>query len=165
MARAGRPRKSDPGFNNVPYLIERFDNEEVKRILSDIGLNVSDGYSRSALIWATFYRNNGLLTWLINNQADINQQDRDGYSALHFAAQEKNEEAAKLLLAAGAMIDIVDVHGNTPLWTAVFSARGDTRLIKLYVQAGANLNRVNNYQKTPIELAKTIANIDLEVLR
>ncbi|WP_208130734.1 ankyrin repeat domain-containing protein [Hymenobacter sp. KCTC 23674] len=149
----------------MPFLIEKQDNEEVKRILAETGIDAGDGYSTSALLWAAIYTNNTLLAWLIDNRADINHQDRDGYTALHCAAERKNELGAKLLLEAGAQIDIADIHGNTPLWTAVFNAKGDMRLVQLYVQAGANLDNLNKYQRTPRQLAETIAGIDLETLR
>ena len=165
MARAGRPSKSDPRLDGVPFLIEKQDNEEVKRILTETGIDAGDSYLRTALLWAAFYDNSNLLNWLIDNQADVNRQDRNGYSALHFAAQEKRVEVAKLLLEAGAQIDVLDIHGNTPLWTAVFSAKGDMRLVQLYVQSGANLDSLNKYQRAPRQLAETIAGVDLETLR
>jgi ankyrin repeat protein len=165
MARAGRPTKSDPRFDRVPFLIEKQENEEVKKILSETGIDAGDSYIRSALVWAAFYNNTNLLVWLLDNQADVNHQDRNGYSALHFAAQEKNEVVVKILLEAGAQIDIMDIYGNTPLWTAIFSAKGNNKLVKLCIQAGANLDSLNNYQRTTRQLAETIAGLDLETLR
>lgn len=164
MARAGRPSKSDSRFDDVPFLIEKQNNEQVKRILAETGINAGDGYLRSALVWAAFYNNTELLVWLIDNKADVNHQDRNGYSALHFAGQEKNEAAAEMLLDAGADPNVTDSHGNNPLWTAVFNAKGDLRIVKLYVQKGANLDSLNRYQKTPKELAKTVAGLDLDTL-
>ena len=161
MAKSGRPNKSDPRVDSITYDIEKGDNEKVKQLLSEVGIDACDGYLRTALIWATFYDNIALLSWLIDNGADINHQDRNGYSALHFAGQEKRFDCAKLLVDKGASLDLPNIHGNVSLWTAIFNSCGDTRLVKLYVKHGANLDHVNKHQKTPRQIAETIAGFDL----
>jgi ankyrin repeat protein len=155
MARAGRPNKTDPRFDDVDWLIRQHDNEGVKKILSETGIEATDSYLRTTLILAALHKNVDLLRWLIENGANVNHQDRNGYSALHFAAQEKTQEAAKLLLDNGASLELADIHGNTPIWTAIFSAKGELELVKLYVQRGANLDVLNKYQNTPRQLAET----------
>jgi ankyrin repeat protein len=145
MARAGRPTKTDPRFDDVDWLIREHDNEGVKKILSETGIEATDSYLRTALMLATLRKNEDLLSWLIEQGANVNHQDRNGDSALHFAGQEKNEEAAKLLLKASANLDVVDIYGNAPLWRAVFNAKSDLRVVKLYVQGGANLDDLANY--------------------
>lgn len=161
MARPGRPNKSDPRVDEITSDIEKGDNEKVKRLLSEVGIDAHDGYLRTALIWATFYDNIALVKWLINNGANVNHQDRNGYSALHFAGQEKRFDCAKLLIDKGANPELADLHGNTSLWTAIFNSQGDSRLVKLYIQHGANLDHVNKHQRTPRQLAETIGGFDL----
>jgi ankyrin repeat protein len=117
----------------------------VKKILSETGIEATDSYLRTALILATLHKNEDLLSWLIEQGANINHQDRNGDSALHFAGQEKNEEAAKLLLDVGADLNVVDVYGNAPLWRAVFNAKDDMRIVKLYVEAGDNIDSLDKY--------------------
>jgi uncharacterized protein len=169
MARAGRPHKSDPRVEGITYDIELGNNENVKKLLTAVGIDALDAYLRTALIWATFYNNISLLIWLIENGADTNHQDKDGYTGLHFAGQEKCFECAKLLIDKGANLELADRHGNTPLWTAIFNSRvnsrGDTRLVKLYVQNGANLDHTNKYQRTPRQMAETIGGFDLTSIK
>jgi len=95
MAKAGKPRKSDPKVDNMVLDIEKNCNEKVEKLLNEIGIDAFDSYSRTALIWASFYNNIELLNWLIENHADLNHKDRNGYSALHFAGQEKHESLFK----------------------------------------------------------------------
>lgn len=156
MARAGRPNKTDPKFDEVYWLIRQHDNEGVKKILSETGLEAGDSYLRTALILATLHKNTDLLSWLIVQGANVNHQDRNGASALHFAGQEKNEEAARLLLKAGADLNMVDVYGNAPLWRAVFNAKDDLEVVKLYVQGGANLDGLAKYPESFRKIVEAI---------
>jgi ankyrin repeat protein len=89
---------------------------------------------------------------------DINAVDREGWTALHFAAQGNNVVLAKILLENGAGVDIQENHGNSPLFKAVFSCRGDGSMIKLLLSYGADKKLKNNYDVSPLDLANTIAN-------
>ena len=51
---------------------------------------------------------------------------------------------------------MLDTHGNNPLWTAVFNARGEYRIIDLIVNAKGDFNSENQYGKTPLSFAKQI---------
>ncbi|UOG73127.1 ankyrin repeat domain-containing protein [Hymenobacter tibetensis] len=157
MARAGRPHKSDPRVDDVLYSIKKDDASGVKQLLSEIGIDACDGYLRTALLWATFYGNTPILEWLIDNGANSNHQDRNGYCALHFAGQEKQFECAELLLTKGANLELPDIHGNTPIWTALFNAKDDHRLVNLYLQKGANLDHLNKYGKTPRQVFERVS--------
>ncbi|OGX84072.1 ankyrin repeat domain-containing protein [Hymenobacter coccineus] len=156
MARAGRPNKTDPRFDDVNWLIRQHDNEGVKKILAETGIEATDGYLRTALILATLHKNEDLLGWLIKQGANANHQDRNGDSALYFAGQEKNEDAARMPLKAGADVNVLDVYGNAPLWRAVFNAKDELRIVKLYVQEGASLSSLDKY---PEPFRKVIGSI------
>ncbi|MGB4776012.1 MAG: ankyrin repeat domain-containing protein [Daejeonella sp.] len=165
MARPGRPNNpSDPRVDNISFDIEKHDNEKVKQLLAIAGIDAYDRYLRTALIWAACYNNTDLLNWLIANSANTNHQDISGFSALHFAGQNKNEEVAKILIEYGADLELRDIHGNTPIFTAIFNSKYDFRLVKLYVKHGASLDNLNKYQKTPRQLAEIIAGFDLNSL-
>jgi hypothetical protein len=55
---------------------------------------------------------------------EIRLDDRQGFTALHFAAQQSQTEAVRVLLEAGAPLHPRDRFGNTPLWRAVFNSGG-----------------------------------------
>jgi uncharacterized protein len=76
-----------------------------------------------------------------------------GLTALLFAAQQSQTEAVRALLAAGASVDPQDRFGNTPLWRAVFNARGDATTVGLLLRAGADPDIVNEAGATPRDLA------------
>jgi ankyrin repeat protein len=99
--------------------------------------------------------------YLIRGGADVNLQDKNGYTPLHFAAQEQEVEIARLLLDHGASINAQDRHGNTPLSTAVFNYSGDGSVIQLLRERGADPFAENNHGISPVGLARSIANYDV----
>lgn len=93
---------------------------------------------------------------------DINEQDEEnGFTALHYCAQNQYVDIAKVLIDAGANVDVKDVHGNTPLFKAVFYSKGKTEMIKLLLEAGANPDEKNKSDVSPKELAESIGNFDV----
>lgn len=92
---------------------------------------------------------------------DPSLSDRDGYTPLHFAAQEGRLEVARILLGHGALVDKQDKHGNTPLWTAVFNSKGDGAMVRLLRTVGADPLRRNKYGHTPTSAARGIGNYDI----
>lgn len=160
MARAGRPNKSDPRVDAMTWDIKEQGNDKVKNLLMELGIDSCDSYLRTALIWATFHGNITLLNWLIDNGANVNHQDRNGYSALHFSAQQKILDCAKILIEKGANLEAQDDYGNTPLWVAIFFAKDNHSLVKLLVEKGANLDHVAKHKMTPRDLAETVGNFD-----
>jgi hypothetical protein len=59
--------------------------------------------------------------WLLANGADPTLRDDDGWTALHWAAQQAREACVRALLEAGAPLDARDHQGRTPLMVAMLS--------------------------------------------
>lgn len=119
-----------------------------------------DKLGRSPLHYAANDADAKLVESLISS-CDVNLHDKNGWTPLHFAAQANSVDCARILLGAGAKIDAVDSHGNTPLSTAVFASKGFGDLILFLRSKGANPNKMNNHGQTPIGLAKLIANYEV----
>lgn len=85
---------------------------------------------------------------------DIAHADAQGFTALHFAAQQSHTDAVAALLAAGAPVDATDQLGNTPLWRAVFNDRGRTGVIGLLLAARADPDIANASGVSPRALAE-----------
>ena len=90
---------------------------------------------------------------LLKDRVDVNAADEAGSTPLHFASQQGYDEIAEALLDAGALVDVKDSWGNTPLWKAVFAFQGDPRLVRLLLERGANPDAVNNSGRTPRGMA------------
>lgn len=96
------------------------------------------------------------------NSDNVNTLDEQGFSLLHYCAQEFELQMAQILILAGADVNIKDHYGNTPLFKAVFNSQGKGEMITLLINAGADVNMKNNSGVSPKELAEKIANYDVK---
>jgi len=93
---------------------------------------------------------------IIKKGFDVNVVDFKGMTPLHYAAANGSVRLANILIEAGASLSISDKFGNEPLWTAVFNARGDYKIVKMFVDNGANPNHKNNAGRSPVDFARQI---------
>ncbi len=82
---------------------------------------------------------------------------------LHYAVLENFTELIELLLSRKADPNLVDRHGNGPLWVSVIKAGRGIEVIKKLLVAGADPNQVNAYGRSPRSLAHEIGH-GLELL-
>lgn len=100
---------------------------------------------------------------LIEAGNDLNVKDEEnGYTALHYCAQDGKIDFAILLIQAGALIDLQDNYGNTPLFKAVYYSEGKSDMIKLLLKNGSDPNKKNNSGVSALDLANRIDNYDLK---
>lgn len=93
--------------------------------------------------------------------ASPDASDSQGFTALHGAAQQYEIEIMRELVTAGADVNAYNVHGNTPLWTAVFNSNGRGAAIEILLERGGDPDLRNNAGRSPRDLAATIANYDV----
>jgi uncharacterized protein len=165
MANPGRPRKCDPRVENLRANIRLNNYSTAKATLKDFGVDVTDGDGRTALINAVIEKKIDFIHWLIENGANINKQDRNGYSSLHFASSGLSIDIAQYLLDKGANPNLQDRHGNSSLWTAVFNSMGkDIGIVKILLKYNANPDLINNYDNTPGKMYKERYGHDISTL-
>lgn len=63
---------------------------------------------------ATFLNFSKVVEFLLRHQIDVDARDKNGFTALHFAAITNSVSCARLLIEAGAALDIVNALGKTP---------------------------------------------------
>lgn len=90
---------------------------------------------------------------------DINTQDEDGWSALHFAAAKGHLDTVQLLLRNGADVDLAAKDGATPLMLATHTRSLD--VVKHLVENGANINK-NTAQELNADLISEFKNDEVK---
>ncbi|MFD1341993.1 ankyrin repeat domain-containing protein [Litorisediminicola beolgyonensis] len=97
---------------------------------------------------------------LLEDGADPDVVDKAGWSALHFAAKECSQDLVKMLVEAGANLELRDRHGNTPLWRATLNYKGGAEAISSLLEAGADPDAENRNGISPRAMADIVANYD-----
>jgi len=161
---AGRPKKCDPKLDEIRGNIRRGEIEILKETISEFGINATDGDDRTALINSVIENKIDIIKWFVEEGANINLQDKLGYSVLHYVGQEKLTDLGKYFLDNGADINIQDIYGNPPLWTAIFNSRNNFETVKLFLKNNADINIENQSKRTPKILYEIIYKNDLNKL-
>jgi len=95
---------------------------------------------------------------LLNSGTDVNAPQRDGATALHWAAYLEDAETTALLIRAGARVDAPNNYGVTAL--ALASQNGNAAIIDQLVKAGADPNGALRAGETPLMLAARTTRAD-----
>ncbi len=129
------------------------ENRTAAEMLLDMDSNITirDPNGWTALMYASTGDSvNPLIPRLVESSI-LNAADIGGDTALNIAAGYPYPEAVRLLLAAGANVNIPNATGDTPVMTACASAhnesaehkRGYAKIVELLIEAGANLRLRN----------------------
>ena len=80
-----------------------------------------------------------LVTWLVDNGANVDLQDKDGLTALHYACKTDNScEVVSCLIKNGANINACTGNKVTPLMRA--AKKGNSDVVSLLIAHGANVD-------------------------
>ena len=152
MARAGRLIKVESELEFIDSYVEKNDFDGINMLTKSHGIDCFDSYKRTFLILAASKGNKSVLNYLIEKGADIDFQDKNGYCALHFAAQNSEMGITEMLLNNGANPNLTDIHGNTPIWTAIMNSKEEFEIVKLFLENNADIETKNKHGKSPKEL-------------
>ena len=152
---------------------------DAARLLIDKGANVNaveTWQGQTALMWATAQGHPEMMALLISHGAKIDARSdihdwerritaeprpkdmfRGGFTPLLFAAREGCLSCAKVLLEAGANINMPDPDGVTPLVSALLNLHFE--FAKYLINAGADVDRWDLYGRSPLYAA-----IDVDIL-
>lgn len=113
--------------------------DAVKKIVQqgnvDINQNNNGPHQMTALHTAAAVNFIGGIDYLIRQpNLDLDQQDRAGLTALHYAARSNHHESLKALLEAGARLDVTDSNGNLALHYAIRHQNPSSFIIQLLLR-------------------------------
>lgn len=144
-------------MRNINHLfidIQEGSLEKVQAFLLEKGIDVVDDFNRTALMNAVLYNKTDLVSWLIHQNANLNLQDKNGYTALHFSAQEAHTECTRLLLNNGANPNIGDHHNNTAAFVTIVNWKAGENFdtLKELIANKVNLTLKNKSNRAAIDL-------------
>jgi len=154
-------------------VVARGGNTAAARVLIEAGANVNAREQRknqTALMWAVAQSQPAMAKLLLEHGAEVdarstvNEWERmvtaeprqknlmpGGFTPLLYAARQGCLDCAKMLVEAGAKVDLTDPDGVTPLLSALLNAHFDTA--KYLLEAGAMVNKWDFWGRTPLYAA------------
>lgn len=138
----------------------------MKEILENMGtVNRADGHGDTVLMMVCYANfDNCLTTMTVDAErapyvsllqekgADIHLRDKDGWSALTWAAWSGMTECADILIKAGADVNLVDRQNNTIL--AIAAQQGNMEIVKILLEKGVDPKIKNKLGMDALALAK-----------
>ncbi|AEM23266.1 ankyrin repeat-containing protein [Brachyspira intermedia PWS/A] len=128
-------------------------------------INLKEELTGFTPLMASFH-NIAIAELLIEKGADIEARNVDGINALVYAVSLNDEEMVKFLLAKGADANTVCEIENehiymppTPLMNAVYN--GNTNIINMLLENGADINYTNDSDMTPLIYAAYKGNTNI----
>lgn len=112
----------------------------VKRLAPD----ATTEQKETALLLACGHGRHNVVAYLVESGVDPSVADRNGITALHWAAHAADVESVKLLLARNVPLEGRNVYGGTVLGQALWAALNDPRpnhleVIEMLIAAGAKV--------------------------
>ena len=157
--------------SNSTALLEAVDANDnaTIRLLIEKGadLNARNKSGDTALMIASSYGNVEIMRTLLSKGADVNAVSaavtdhvKNGaialgnFTALGYCVPYGGREAVKILLDAGAKVNVQDVRGMTPLMLAIGTDRADPEVIRLLLAGGADVKIKSKAGETAIDWAR-----------
>jgi ankyrin repeat protein len=138
-------------FARAPFIT---DTASLANLLSKVNLPPKSKNEQIMLV-AAKYKLWDFVNRIIADGADINATDDEGKSLLMYLLIDKRiDEAKKLVELQGALVDVTDARGNSPLsYVAKF---GNSEMYNFFVKRGANQSFVDEDGNTPLHYAAKI---------
>uniref|UniRef100_A0ACB8FPE1 Palmitoyltransferase zdhhc17 n=1 Tax=Sphaerodactylus townsendi TaxID=933632 RepID=A0ACB8FPE1_9SAUR len=118
-----------------------------------------DGEGCSCIHLAAQFGHTSIVAYLIAKGQDVDMMDQNGMTPLMWAAYRTHSvDPTRLLLTFNVSVNLGDkYHKNTGLHWAVLA--GNTTVISLLLEAGANVDAQNIKGESPLDLAKQRKNV------
>ena len=127
----------------------------IQAVKAGTDINERNEFGSTALHVAIAEKQLDMIPVLLDLGADVMIQDANGSTALHYAIEHRLPAVVESLVErCPEAVSISDKHGNQPLWTAAFNARGDYKIVSTLLQHGANPNHCNKVGLCPLDIPK-----------
>jgi ankyrin repeat protein len=160
-AQVTTPADGAPVFGANPFFLASYagNARSLKRLLAAGGkldeAMIAIGTSRTTPMLGAFkFGDVEVATTLLDLGVPVEFADGNGITMLGRTVLNDEVEMARMLIARGANVNVVDKLGMTPLLWAANVDFGDTAMIELLLQSGAKPDARNKDGLTPLELAR-----------
>ena len=153
--------------------INQGDTKRVTELLAEQSVDVKDEEERSPLhLAASAFGNNGLdlVNLLLNKGANVNLQDKKGWTPLLYAASYQHIKTVRVLLRNNANVNLTNENGETALHLltripcdlkssfAKVTSKELLELLSLVMSKGASINLQDSRGLTPLHEAAAKGN-------
>ncbi len=134
-------------------IIKKGNMDELQTLLErdNYPLDSADNKGRILLLIAVEHRQEYIVSYLLQQGADVNEVSRGRQTALHAASYSNNIAAVQLLLKYGANPNLPNIAGETPLYSASFFGYAD--IVLLLLKNGGDIDIVNEKGDSPLRYA------------
>ena len=144
----------DENGNGMLYVAVQGNQPQTIVFLVNLGLDINmlNQQGINPLMYAIKLRNDLVASEIIKIQSlRINELDRKGRTALHYAARYGAAKIANQLLEAGINVDVVDAKGNNALH--VCAKTGNFNVAKVLLRWHVDTERKNKHEFIPLGVA------------
>ncbi len=96
---------------------------------------------------------------VLGANVDWQDEDNDGWAPLHGAARDGRVEIVRMLIDAGANVNVQTNYGKTPLHWAAWNGR--VEVVRMLIGAGADVNLKDNDGWTPLHVAAGYGRVEI----
>lgn len=149
-------REQHDGWHCLHYAAARDDAGALATALDQgLSVNLRTSAGQTPLNIAAEYGSLEVVRALLHRDAQLEARDgRNGFTALHWAAEAYHPAIARALIAAGAQPNAANKWEQTPLWVAAWQPeQGNTEIAHILVAAGADPSRPDHKHNTPLIMA------------
>ncbi|MGE5193222.1 MAG: ankyrin repeat domain-containing protein [Deltaproteobacteria bacterium] len=151
LAPDSKSAAADPRASALFAAIRAGDHRTTAGLPDDKSLaKATDKHGSTPLMYAALYSDADMLRLLIDRGADVNVVNKDGITALMWAAGDIDK--VRLLLARGAKVDVRTEMGRTPLLIAA-TYTGNVEVVRLLLKSGGKPTDVDQFGETPLTSA------------
>ena len=147
--------KDEGGKTPLELAIEdNLEKPEVVGLLLEHGVKVEENVQQKVLHWACRNGHAAVVQQLINEDVNLEKKDEWGNTPLEISIESAKFEIAELLLSRGVKIEEDDKR-QVLYWAC---RRGHVKVVQRLINEGVNLEEMDEWGRTPLEISIESAN-------